>query len=62
MTITSIVEFLYYLSGIGVLFIGWRGLKSLNLGLKQVTIGLEQVSVAKQDIEIVSRREAAIGS
>lgn len=60
MSLTAFIETSYYLSGIGILFIGYKGLQQLTIGLKQVSVGLEQVSVAKMGIEIRSQREAAL--
>jgi hypothetical protein len=49
----EIIEYMYYLGGAAIAIIGF-------LGLKQLKIGLEQIKLSKMDIEIRSKREAAL--
>lgn len=51
--IKEIIEYLYYISGAAIAIIAF-------LGLKQLNIGLEQLNVTKMDIDIRSKREAAL--
>jgi hypothetical protein len=63
----DILEVIYYVSGIVLVGFGFYGLKQVKIGLNQLKVGMSQVSIsiemleiAKQDVEIRSKREAAI--